>query len=214
MLSSSSRISSVPHQLSCFVVGLLLCCFTGGLFLCLTPFLWSKVSDLSAGLLLSACCDGLLIIFQFCSVVWICMLLICSGDELCGPIPALFQTAAYHLPAFGPSAFPDFVYWKFMRRSAPCSSPLLQCIFSNWTPLLCVSFQFLIYYSVFYFCFCFYFFSGREVSLPRGLCWFIPGVVGGIPNDASHSLFGLLNVSQAGLELASGSCGSPPVFSV
>jgi hypothetical protein len=40
-----------------------------GLFLCLAPFLWDKVSDLSASTLLSACCDGLLIVFQFCSVV-------------------------------------------------------------------------------------------------------------------------------------------------
>jgi hypothetical protein len=35
----------------------------------LAPFLWDKASDLSASPLLSACCDGLLIIFQFCSVV-------------------------------------------------------------------------------------------------------------------------------------------------
>jgi hypothetical protein len=38
---------------------------TGGLLLCLTPFFWGKVSDPSAGSLQSACCDGLLIIFQF-----------------------------------------------------------------------------------------------------------------------------------------------------
>jgi hypothetical protein len=46
-------------------LGFSLCLITGGLFLCLTPFLCGKVSDLSAGPLLSACCDGLLIIFQF-----------------------------------------------------------------------------------------------------------------------------------------------------
>jgi hypothetical protein len=40
-----------------------------GLFLCLASFLWSKVSDTSAGPLLSECCDGSLIIFQFCNVV-------------------------------------------------------------------------------------------------------------------------------------------------
>jgi hypothetical protein len=39
-----------------------------GLFLCLAPFLWGKVNDLSASPLLSACCEGLLIVFQFCSV--------------------------------------------------------------------------------------------------------------------------------------------------
>jgi hypothetical protein len=25
--------------------------------------------------------------------------------------------------------------------------------------------------------------GGEGVSLPRGLCWFIPGVAGGIPHD-------------------------------
>jgi hypothetical protein len=94
--------------------------------------------------LLSACGDGLLIIFQFCSIVWLWMLLTGSGDELCGLLPALFQAVAYHLPAVDPSAFPAFVYWKFSWRSAPCPFPLLWCTFSNSTPLLCVSFQFLI----------------------------------------------------------------------
>jgi hypothetical protein len=36
------------------------------LFLSLTPFLWGKVRDPSAGSLLLACYDGLLIVFQFC----------------------------------------------------------------------------------------------------------------------------------------------------
>jgi hypothetical protein len=104
-------------------VGLSLCWFSRGLFLCFAPFLWGKVSDLSAGPLLSACYAGLLIIFQFCSIVWLWMLLTVSGDKLCGPLPALFQAVAYHWPAVGPSAFPAFVYWKFERRSASCSSP-------------------------------------------------------------------------------------------
>jgi hypothetical protein len=33
------------------------------------PFLWGKVSDPSSGPLVSACCDGLLIVFQFCSAI-------------------------------------------------------------------------------------------------------------------------------------------------
>jgi hypothetical protein len=37
-----------------------------------------------------ACCDDLLIVFQFCSVIWLWMLLTSSGDELCVPLPALF----------------------------------------------------------------------------------------------------------------------------
>jgi hypothetical protein len=69
MLFSGSGISSVAIQLSCFGVGFSLCLITGALFVCLTPFLWGKVSDPSASPLLSVCCDGLLIIFQFCSVI-------------------------------------------------------------------------------------------------------------------------------------------------
>jgi hypothetical protein len=43
--------------------------FTGGLFLCPAPFLCGKVSDLSAIPLLSVCCDGSLLVFQFCRAV-------------------------------------------------------------------------------------------------------------------------------------------------
>jgi hypothetical protein len=144
----------VAYQLSCFGVGFSLCWFTGGLFLYLTPFPWSKVSDPSASPLLSVCCDGLLIVFHFCSVVWLWVLLTGSGDKLCGQLPALFQAVAYHQHAIGPSVFPAFVYWKFPWRSAPCSSPLLWCAFSIPPPLLWVSFQFLVYCSVFVlFCF-------------------------------------------------------------
>jgi hypothetical protein len=42
----------------------------------------------------------------------------------------------------------------------------------------------------------------------RGLCWFIPGVVGGILCNAWCSPVGLPNVSRAGLELASGGMGA------
>jgi hypothetical protein len=69
MLPSGFRISSVAYQLSCFGVGFSLCLITMTYFFASPPFLWGKVSDPSIGLLLSACCDGLLIIFQFCSVV-------------------------------------------------------------------------------------------------------------------------------------------------
>jgi hypothetical protein len=47
----------------------LVCWFPGGLFLCFTSFLWGKISDLPAGLLLSVYSNGLLIIIQFCSVI-------------------------------------------------------------------------------------------------------------------------------------------------
>jgi hypothetical protein len=39
---------------------------------------------------------------------------------------------------------------------------------------------------------------GQEVSLPRGLCWLIPGVAGGMLHDAWCSPVGLSNVSKAG----------------
>jgi hypothetical protein len=40
------------------------------------------------------------------------------------------------------------------------------------------------------------------------LCWFIPGMAVGIPHDVWCSPVGLLNVCQAGLELASSSMGT------
>jgi hypothetical protein len=97
-------ISGVPQPF-CFGVGFSLCWFTEGLFLCLAPFLWGKFSDPSAVCLLSVCCHVLLTVFQFCSVILLWMLLTGSGDDLCGPLPALFQAAAHHLPALCPSAF-------------------------------------------------------------------------------------------------------------
>jgi hypothetical protein len=53
-----------------------------------------------------------------------------------------------------------------------------------------------------------FFFVVCLVSLPRRLCWFIPWVAGGIPCDAWCSPAGLLHVSQAGLEPASGGMGA------
>jgi hypothetical protein len=84
----------------------------------------------------------------------------------------------------------------------PCSSPLLWCTYSTVPPLLCVHLQFLAYCSVGFF------FVGWGFSLPRELRWFIPGVAVGIPHDAWFSPVGLLDVSQAGLELASGGTGA------
>jgi hypothetical protein len=89
--------SSVAHQPSCFGVGFLLCWFTWGLFLCLAPFLWGKFSDPSASPLLSVCCASLLIMFQFCSVIWLWMLFTGSGDGFWGPLPALFYIFLIYL---------------------------------------------------------------------------------------------------------------------
>jgi hypothetical protein len=181
-------------QLSCFGVGFSLCLITGGLFLCLTPFLWGKVSGQSAGPLLSVCLDGLLIIFQFCNVVWVWMLLTGSGDEFCGPLLSLFQAAAYHLPAVCPSSFPAFVYWKFMQDQLLASSPF-SSVLSAILSLCCV-----LVFGSFFLCV-----WGGEVILPRGLCWFILGVTGVYCMMLGAHLFGLLTISQVGLEPVSGS---------
>jgi hypothetical protein len=71
-----------------------------------------------------------------------------------------------------PSTSPGFVYWKFTWRSANCSSPLLQCAQCTPPPVLHVAFQFLGF---------FFWWGGGGVSLPRGLCWFVPGVAMGVP---------------------------------
>jgi hypothetical protein len=104
-----------------------------------------------------------------------------SGDVLCGPLPALFQAMAYHPPAFGLPAFPDFVYWKVYVEISSLPSPLSGALSAFSPPLLHVSFQFIVY-SVFFFFFC-----RGLVSWPSRLWWFILGVAGGIPCDAWHS---------------------------
>jgi hypothetical protein len=67
-----------------------------------------------------------------------------------------------------------------------CCLPAQQMSFvalSAFLPsLLCASFQLAVYCSVFLF-----FFGRVGVSLPRSLCWFIPGVTGGILCDTWRS---------------------------
>jgi hypothetical protein len=146
------EISSVAHQPSCFGVGFSLCWFTGGLFLCLTPFLWGKVSDPSAGPLLSACCDGLLIVFQFCNVIWLWMLLTDSGDELCGLLATCcissssLSPACYQPFCLSSHLFTESSHWDQLLAPLHFSSAFI----APRPPLLCISFQFFVY-SVFCF---------------------------------------------------------------
>jgi hypothetical protein len=135
------------------------------------PLSLGKVSDLSAGPLLSVCSDALLFVLKFCRAIWLWMLL--TGSAL-WTFTCIFQAVTYRLPTVGPPAFPTFVYWKFVEI---CSLhlPLLHCDFSFLPCLLCASFQF-IFNCSFFFCI--------GVSLPKGLCWLISGVAGGIPCDA------------------------------
>jgi hypothetical protein len=127
MLFSCSWINSVAHQLSHFAVGFF------------TVFnYWGLVSlphliSLGQGQWSLSWSPAVSVLWWFADYFSVlqCTLTLdvahCSGDKFCGPLPALFQAAAYHPTTVGPSAFPAFVYWKFMWRSAPCLSPLLQC---------------------------------------------------------------------------------------
>jgi hypothetical protein len=98
---------------------------------------------------------------------------------------------------------------KFTWRLAPCPSPFSSALSEFLPPLLCASFQ-LVVYSVF--CFCFFLWGeGRK---GWELCWFIPGWLREYHVTLGAHLFGLPNVSQAGLQPESGGGGSPLVFSV
>jgi hypothetical protein len=111
---------------------------------CLAPFLWGRVRDLSAGSQLSACYVGLLIVFHF-SLLF---------DFGCCSLAQEMSFVDCYLPYFRQwfitCPLPAFVYYKFMWRSAPCSFPLLRCALSTPALLLCVPFQFLVYYTVFF----------------------------------------------------------------
>jgi hypothetical protein len=119
----------------------------------------------SDGSLLSACYSGLLTVFQFCSVIWLWMLLAGSGDELCGLLSALFQSAAYHLPSIGPSSFPVFVYWTFPWRSALCYSPPFLVHLQHPVPCAACSFSVLC---LLFRVFCFIFLRGQGSICPGG----------------------------------------------
>jgi hypothetical protein len=150
--------SCLAFELGFHFVGLLV-----AIIFCLAPFLWGKVRDLSPGSLLSACYAGVLIVFQFCNIFWLWMLLTDSGGEFCGLLSALFQAAACHPPIVSSPASPVIVYWKFEGRSAPCSFPLLQWAQSTLPTLLHVLFS-----SLFVISFFFFFFVGQGLICPGG----------------------------------------------
>jgi hypothetical protein len=131
------------------------------------------------------------------------MLLIGSENEFCELLPSLFQSVAYQHPAVDPSVFPAFfiesLYGDLFLDLPSFSFALIEPL-----ALCCV----LVFSSLFivqcFFFFGFVFVCQVVVSLPRVLCWFIPGTAGGIPRDTWCSPVGLPNVYQAGLEPASG----------
>jgi hypothetical protein len=132
------------------------------------------------------------------------MLLTGSGDELCGPLPALFQAAAYHLALCQPFCLSSLCLLRVCMEISLL--PLLPSLVCLHHPTPCVVCSFLVHCLLFSFFF-FFFFAGWRVSLPRGLCWFIPRVAEGILHNALCSPVGLPNVSQAGLEPVSVSVG-------
>jgi hypothetical protein len=78
------------------------------------------------------------------------MLLADSGDELCGLLPVLFQAVAYHPPLL---AF-------LLLAPLPFSG-----VFSVFLPpLLCATFSFIVYCSVFFF----FFLQGKGSVCPGG----------------------------------------------
>jgi hypothetical protein len=198
--------SSVAHQPSCFGVGFLLCWFTWGLFLCLAPFLWGKFSDPSA----VPCYQHVVMVW------WFFFNFAVSFDFGCFSLAQEMSFVDCYLLYFRQRfitplqstllPFQPFVCWKFMWRSAPCSPPFSGAL-TPPSPPCCV----LVFSSLFIQLFAFVFvfvLQGGGISLSRRLCWFIPQVGGGILCDACCSLAGLLNVSQAGLELVSGGIGA------
>jgi hypothetical protein len=96
-----------------------------------------------------------------------------SGDELCGPLSALFQAVAYHLRTVGHLLFQPLFTESLCGDQLFASSPFSSAQ-STLSSLLHVLFSSLFiiqgfFVSVFVFC-------RSGVSLSRGLCWFIPGV--------------------------------------
>jgi hypothetical protein len=163
--------SSVAHQLYCFGVGFSLCWFIGCLLLFLTPFLSFKVRDVSARSLLSVCYASLLIVFQFCSIVCTWMLFTVTGDELCGPLSALFQGSSLSPALYQPFYLSTFCLLNVPMEISSLLSLLLWCACSTPPLLLHVLFQFLFYYS-----FCFLQDGGGQsvqgamLVFPRGGC--------------------------------------------
>jgi hypothetical protein len=137
------------------------------------------------------------------------MLLTGSEDELCGLLSALFQPVAYHWPTVRLSAFPVFVYCKFMQRSAPCTFPPSLVLLEYPAPYAACSFSVSCLLFSFFFC--------RVVvgvSLSRGLFWFIPGVAVGIPHFAYLLTCWSVRCLPSRFGAGIWWCGNPPVFSV
>jgi hypothetical protein len=176
------------------------------LFLCLALFLCGKVSDPSAGSLLSACCDGLLFVFNFVELF----------DFGCCSLAQEMTFVVHYLPYFRQwlITHPVSVLLPFHALFTTISHsyqllapvPFSGVLSATLPPPLCASFQFLVYCTFFFFCMGFSTASGYA-SLSQGWLGEYHVILGAY-------LFGLLNVSQAGLEVASGSAAAICFLSV
>jgi hypothetical protein len=138
------------------------------------------------------------------------MLLINPGDEPYGLPPALLQAIAYFPPPVSLPAFPDICLLIICPKISSLPLPTSWVPFLGFSPLCCV----LVFSSLFIVQFFHFFLQGvGGVSLSRGLCWFIPGMAGGIPCDTWCSPVWSAECLPSRFGASSGS-GSPPVFSV
>jgi hypothetical protein len=101
------------------------------------------------------------------------------------------------LPAVCLSDFPVFISWKFPQRSAPYFFPLLWCAYSTLSPLLCVL---CLLFRVFLW--------GNRSVCPGSYAGLSQGWLWEYHITLICSPFGLLDVSQADLEPASGGSGA------
>jgi hypothetical protein len=176
------------------------------LFLCLALFLCGKVSELSAGSLLSVSCDGLLFVFNFVELF----------DFGCCSLAQEMTFVVHYLPYFRQwlITHPVSVLLPFHALFTTISHsyqllapvPFSGVLSATLPPPLCASFQFLVYCTFFFFCMGFSTASGYA-SLSQGWLGEYHVILGAY-------LFGLLNVSQAGLEVASGSAAAICFLSV
>jgi hypothetical protein len=95
-----------------------------------------------------------------------------------------------------PSCLSSHLFTEVHMEISSLPLPHSLVCYQQLHPFACVSFQFVVYCSVL----SFFFFCRRGVSLPRRLCWFIPGWLGEYYMMLGTHLFGLPNVSQTGLE--------------
>jgi hypothetical protein len=198
MLPSSSFDQLCSLLVAFFGGGFSPCLFTGistlGVYFFALPPFSGAGSVFCQAPLLSVCYDGSLFVFQFCGEVWLWVLFTGPGNELCDPL-------IHYLPCFGEwlITLPLLYFLPFQ-----CLLIVHIEISTILLPLSLVHFQCsrsLCCYARLQFSVCYLVFWGWGQSA-QGLCWFFWGEGWlhefHIMHDAH--LFGLSNVSQAGLE--------------